>query len=181
MTTHSVFGIIWGMTKLTPLQRSFVEIYHGMKERNQAKAYKQAGSKCKGKTLDVEACRTLKKPQVRAYLKRLQKKSEERALKTADDIIRELEKVGFSNIKDYFKIEEGKVAIKKVSELTEAQTAAIAEITQADGSISTFKLYNKLKALKDLGLRFGIFPTKVELSGELTLAQAVHKAMKDEK
>lgn len=153
-----------------------------MKKPNQAQAYKLAGSKSKGRTLTQGAYETLNKPVCQAYLKKLRKKSEEHAVKTADEIIRELEKVGFSNIKDYIEVRNGVLTIKDLADMTEAQAAAIAEISEKvtlRGGHIRFKLYDKPGALKALGLRFGIFPTKVELSGELTLAQAVHKAMKD--
>lgn len=167
------------MRQLTILQRRFVETYHSMKKPNQREAYEKH-YKARGKTAEVEACRTLKKPYVRAYLKKLQKRSLERAVKGAEDIIAELEKVGFSNIYHYLEVKGNKVTFKNLLEISDEQWAAIAEIsettTQYGGTIK-FKLYDKLRALKDLGLRFGIFPTKIEHTGEITLAQAVHKAM----
>lgn len=170
------------MAKLTILQRRTCEIYHSMAKPNQAEAYRLAGSKCRGKTLIEEAHRTLKKPQCREYLKRLQKKSEEQAVKSAGEIIAELEKVGFSNIKDYIEVKEGTLTIKDLNKMTEAQAAAIAEISETTAGAIKFKLYDKPGALKALGLRFGIFPTKIEATGKfISLSQAVHDAMKDEK
>lgn len=177
--------------KLTNLQRRCCEIYHSMKHQNQAKAYRLAGSKSRGKTLIEEAHRTLKKPQCQAYLRKLQKRSEERAVKTAAEIIAELEKVAFSNIKDYIQTtittgeskkgkNTAKIALKALVDMTDDQLAAVSEISETGGK-RTLKLYDKLKALKDLGLRFGIFPTKIEHTGEITLAQAVHNAMKGNK
>lgn len=169
------------MAKLTTLQRRTCEIYHSMKKPNKTQAYKLAGSKSKGRTLEQEAYKTLKRPLCREYLKKLRKKSEEHAVKTADDIIKELEKLAFSNIKNYITVEGNSVKIKNFEDLTEAQLAAIAEISKTTGGTVKIRLYDKRGSLKDLGLRFGIFPTKVELTGNLTLAQAVHEAMKDKK
>jgi len=170
------------MRKPTLLQQRFVEIYHSMKKPNKREAYEQV-YQARGETARVEAERTLRLPHVKAYLKKLQVKSEAQAVKSAGDIIKELEKVGFSNIKDYIKVKNGKITLKDLKSLSEENLAAIAEIsettTQYGGAIK-FKLYDKLRALKDLGLRFGIFPTKIEHTGEITLAQAVHKAMSDE-
>jgi phage terminase small subunit len=171
------------MRKLTLPQRRFVEILFSMEKPNQRKAYEQVYA-CRGKTADVEAHRTLKLPQVKAYLKKLQKKSEERAIKSAADIIAELELVGFSNIKNYLTFGPDGVVLKNSDELTAGQLAAVAEVSETTGKhggTKKIKLYDKLKALKDLGLRYGIFPTKVELPGELTLAQALHNALKDKR
>lgn len=149
---------------LTTLQRRFVEIYHSMKKPKQAKAWQLAGSKTTGKTAEVEACRTLKKPQVKAYLKKLQKKSEERAEKTAGEIIEELENLAFSKITDYLSFGKKGVTFKESSKLTPAQIAAIAEVGQKEtkgGKISKhLKLRDKEGPLHKLGLRYGIFPTR---------------------
>lgn len=152
-----------------------------MKKPNQAKAYKLAGSKCTGQTLINEASKTIKKPLCQAYLQKLRKKSEEHAVKTADDIIKELEKLAFSNINNYIKVEGESITIKNFEDLTEPQLAAIAEISKTTGGTVRIKLYDKRGSLKDLGLRFGIFPTKIEATGEFTLAQAIHNAMKEKK
>lgn len=171
------------MRQPTPLQRQFVETYHSMRKPNKREAYEEVYA-ARGETARVEAERTLRLPHVKKYLKKLQKKSEERAVKTAADIIAELEKVGFSNIGDYIEVTEGKITLKALAEMSDEQLAAISEISETTtqhGRAIKFKLYDKLKALKDLGLRYGIFPTKIEHTGEITLAQAVHKAMKDEK
>jgi len=67
--------------KLTPLQKRLCDIYVSMKKPNQAKAYELAGYKCRGKTAVEEASKTLKKPQVQAYLKKIQKESTDKAVK----------------------------------------------------------------------------------------------------
>ena len=42
-----------------------------MVEPNQKQAYIEAGYKARGKAAEVEACKTLKIPKVKAYLKKL--------------------------------------------------------------------------------------------------------------
>ena len=164
------------MRQITLLQRRFVETYHSMKKPNKRIAYEKH-YKARGETARVEAERTLHKPHVKAQLRKLQKKSMERAVKSAGDIIAELEKVGFSNIGHFINVKGKTVTFKNLTELSDEQWAAVAEISETTTGVIKFKLYDKLRALKDLGLRFGIFPTKVEHTGELTLAQALHKAM----
>ena len=167
------------MRECTPSQKKLVQIYHSMKKPNKREAYEKV-YKARGETARVEAERTLRLPHAKAYLRRLQKKSEARALKTADDIIRELEKVAFSSIENYIQVKKGKIILNNLAQLTDDQLGAIAEISAGPGGALKFRLYDKLKALKDLGLRYGIFPTHIEHKGELTLAQAVHEALKDE-
>jgi len=169
------------MAKLTDLQRRTCEIYISMKKPNKTQAYKQAGSKSTGRTLEQVAFQTLKKPVCQAYLAKLRKKSEKKALRTADEIIRELEKIAFSNMENYIGVKTQRVSIKDFNKMTPEQKAAIAEISETKDGHIKFKLYDKPRALKALGLRFGIFPTKVELSADETLAQAIHNAMKEKK
>lgn len=152
-----------------------------MKKQNQAEALRLAGSTMRGRTLVEEASRTLTKPQCKSYLKKLRKKSEEKAVKNAADIIAELEKLAFSNMKNYFDAEKTFV-LKKIEEMTDEELAAVSEIVVNPlGGTVKLKLHDKHTSLKSLGLRFGIFPTSIEHKGIDTLAQAVHKAMTGKK
>jgi len=154
-----------------------------MKKPNQAKAYKLAGSKCRGATLIEEASRTLNKPQCKAYLRKLGQRATMRAEKTADDIIAELEKLGFSNIRDYLSFNKGGVSFKSSDELTEGKLAALTEVSEHVSKKGhryiRLKLHDKLKALELLGKRHKLFTEKFE--GTLTLAGALHEAMKEKK
>ena len=167
--------------KLTILQKRMCDIYFSMEKPSKTKAYEMAGYRRRGNSAVKEAHKTHKKPQCQAYLKSLGMRATEKAVKQAEDIIAELEKCGFSNIRDYVEAKKDSISIRDLSELSDDKLAAISEISETSTGIIKIKLYDKLRALKDLGLRFGIFPTKIEHTGELTLAQAIHKVMTDGK
>lgn len=177
------------MSKLTILQKRTCDIYFSMKKPNQAKAHKLAGSKCTGKTLEVEACKTLNKPQAKAYLKKLGQRATERAEKTADDVIRELEKLGFATIKNYLSFSEKGVVLKNSDELTDEQLAALSEVSEYVTKYGTrrlrIKLYDKRAALQDLGKHHKLFTEKHELTGKdgkpLAVNITVTKTYKKEK
>lgn len=162
--------------KPTKLQRQLVEIYFSMRVPNKREAYEQAGYQARGETARVEAERTLQLPHVAAYLEELRAKSQKRAEKTADEIIAELEKIGFANIRNYISDEN---QIQDISQLPPEIAAAVESIqttvtvtSNKDGSReyetknTKFKLHDKRAALVDLGKRFGIFPNKTELTGK---------------
>lgn len=89
---------------LTMRQKRLCDIYHAMKTSNKQKAYELAGYKCRGKTAKTEAQREMDKPHVKAYLDSLKEVATERAQKTKDEIIAELEKVGFSRTQNRNKV-----------------------------------------------------------------------------
>jgi phage terminase small subunit len=72
---------------------------------------------------------------------------------TAQMVIDELQKLGFSNIKDFA---EAGNKIKDISELPDEITAAVESI-QTGPKGTKLKLYDKKAALGDLGRHFGIF------------------------
>lgn len=118
------------MRKLTPLQRRTCEIWFTMKHPNQAEAYRLAGSKSRGNTLIVEACRTLKKPQCKEYLAKLAEKTAEKTALSAEEVVEELRLLAFANIKDYVVFGPHGVCIVDSSKLTREQAAAIAEVSE---------------------------------------------------
>lgn len=167
--------------ELTGLQKRFVDILISMKKPIKLKAFNLAGYKSTGKIGQVEAHKTLNLSHVRAYYDSLRKKATEKAEKSADDIIKELTKIAFSNIKDYLNIEDDEVYFKDFADITDEQAAAIESVKvmkkiikgkkEGDDDVEIqaiqFKLHSKLNALELLGKRFGLFPNKqeTEISG----------------
>jgi len=103
---------------------------------------------------------------------KLLKEQEKQAGKTANEIIAELEKIGFSNISDYVKFGPEGVRLKDSGELTREQLAAISEVSETetkDGGSTRFKLHDKRAALVDLGKRFGLFPNRQVIDGKLDI------------
>lgn len=92
-------------------------------------------------------------------------------------VLEELAKIGFANMKNYMGITEQGDAFMDLSKLTEAQAAAMAEVTVEDfmdgrgeGARDVrrirFKLYDKRAALVDIGRHLGMFTDKVQLTGK---------------
>ena len=150
-------------TSLTILQKRFAHILHSMPRPNQAEAYRLAGYKGKPSVIEANACRLAKNDKVVAYMKTLTQRAMERAERAADEIISELEKIGFSNISDYLEFGPSGVVLKKSENLTPNQLAAIesiSETTTQHGGTIRFKLHDKPESLQLLGKRFGLFPNR---------------------
>lgn len=156
-------------TTLTIRQKRLCDIYHAMKKPNKRAAYELAGYACRGKVAKTEAQREMGKSHVKSYLNSLKEVATERAQRTADEIIVELEKIGFSNIKDYLDFGPSGVVLKDSEKLTLTQLAAIesiCETTTQHGGTIRFKLYDKPECLHLLGKRHGLFPNKQEIIGK---------------
>ena len=126
-------------------------------DSNATGSYRIAYPKVTTKTAEVSGCNLLRNPRVKGRLAYLQSQLAKRAEKTADDVIRELEKIGFSNIHDYIDKDN---AIKDLSGIPRDKAAAVesVEVTEdKKGKKVKFKLYDKKSALVDLGRRHGIF------------------------
>ncbi len=89
---------------LTIRQKRLCDIYHAMEKPNKRIAYELAGYKCRGETARKEAEREMAKPLVKAYLDSLKETATKNAQKTADEIIAELEKIGFQRKKNRNKV-----------------------------------------------------------------------------
>lgn len=163
---------------LTELQKRCVDILHSMKKPEKLKAYNLAGYKLTSKAGSVEVNKLLNLPHVRAYYESLRQKATERAEKSADDIIKELEKIAFSNIKDYLNVnEDGDVFLKGFSGIEADKLAAIESIKinstrnkddSREYTTTQFKLCSKLGSLELLGKRFGLFPNKQDVKIDLS-------------
>lgn len=147
--------------KLTPKQKRFCQEY--VIDLNGTQAAIRAGySK---KTANIQAAQHLTKLSVQNYIQTLQEKKREKMEVTAEMVIAELAKVGFSNIQDL--IEEGNTT-KDISEISKDKAASVSSIKKITTSGGTegnewvkesveFRLYDKVSALEKLGRHLGIF------------------------
>ena len=180
---------------LTVLQKRFCDIMLLMEitgKVEKRRAYELAGYKVRGKSAEVEASRTLRKPQVKKYLARArarrEKVVEKIVEKTEAQIINEYEKLGFSDLAAYYN-DDG--TLKKFSELTKDQRAALRSINIEEQEYTNKKgkkgMYRKIKitlhpkkgSLDSLAKIKGMM--KPDLRDVVSFAQALHEAMKDEK
>ena len=158
---------------LTPKQQRFIDEYFvcGM---NATEAAKRAGYS--EKTAAVIGCENLTKPKIRAVIEERQAAMSQKLECTADDIARELHKLGFSNMGDYLRSTDAGDPYLDFSGLTADQTAALSEVTVEDFVDGRglnardvrrvkFKLSDKRSSLVDLAKLLGVMPRKHEHSG----------------
>lgn len=133
------------------------------------------------KTARIQAHQLLGRDDVKAAIGAKQARLADKLDVTAERVVAELAKLGFSNMLDYIRINEDGQPYTDFSALTREQAAAIGEVTvetrterEIDGegeSISVpvrkvrFKLADKRAALVDLGKHLGLFVERVEHSG----------------
>lgn len=113
------------------------------------------------KTAASIGAENLRKPQIKTEISHLQEQKAKRTQITADRVIVELAKVGFSNIQDY--VNGGNIFID-AKELDSDKAAAIEsiQVTETVWSEGTktavkFKLHDKIAALEKIGRHLGIF------------------------
>jgi phage terminase small subunit len=112
------------------------------------------------KSAKVTASRLLTKANVKARIAELAKQHADKLNLKAENVLRELSLMGFSNMMNYVKVNaEGDASID-LSALTRDQTAAIQEITvEETGKVTRtkLKLADKLEALELLGRHLKLF------------------------
>jgi hypothetical protein len=145
--------------RLTHQQQRFCDEY--MSHFNAFKAAVNSGysenTSRKGALLHV--------PKIQQYLKEAMNRRSQRMEITHDMILRELSKVAFSNMGNYY---DEYACLKRMSELTVDEKAAISyydfvEIQDADGyrvgTQSRIKLHNKMSALDKIARHLGFYGT----------------------
>lgn len=149
------------MGKLTPKQKAFCEEY--IIDFNATQASIRSGySK---KTANRLASRMLSNVDIQSYIQELQQKREERTEITADMVVKELGKVAFLNLEDFYK-ENGE--LKEPYELSQNAKSALASyhtkrVKLGDEvyiDVPNFKAYDKMKAIELLMKHLGMFNDK---------------------
>lgn len=175
------------LSKLTDKQEKFVQEL--IKGKSQREAYKTAYPKCKArdKTVDEKASKLFNMDKVRTrYDKihdRLIQEAEDECIVTAKEVLRELKRIGFADIKDFlsFRTEKTVVAYDKetgepiidfapIIEMIDSKLVdgkAIQEVSINSKGTFTFKLHDKMAALDKLGKHLGMFTDKVEVNGNI--------------
>lgn len=150
---------------LTDKQQRFVEEY--IIDLNATQAAIRAGYS--EKTAYSIGEENLKKPEIAKAIQKAMDKRSKRTEITADMVLREYAKIGFSNISDYLKVESrmGKdeqgnefsyksVNIFETDEIEIDKIGAIAEIKQTRDGIA-LKLHDKKGALDSIAKHLGMF------------------------
>ena len=181
------------MQRLTEKQEKFVQEL--VKGKSQREAYKEAYEKSrlwKDTAVDTQASILFKNSKVleryNELMDRLVKESEDECIVTAKEVLRELKRIGFADIKDYLSYKTAKTVVDRDTQTGEPvidyqQIIDVLDSDQVDGRVIqevsikrgtfTFKMYDKMAALDKLGKTLGMFTDKIETSGETTVNNRV--------
>lgn len=146
--------------KLTDKQKLFCLEY--IKDLNATQAAIRA--KYSKKTAQKIGSENLLKPELQKEIQKLSKRRFQKAEKSGDDVIKELIKIGFSDIYDHIKLDKnGFLEVKSIEEMKNSGAiSAIKETIGKDGRRFEFKLWDKNKALESLGRHFNLFRDKAD-------------------
>ena len=135
------------------------------------------------------ASRLLTNVEIQARVAELTKKHADKLDLSAEKVLSELSRVGFSNMLDYIKTTEEGDAYVDLSNLTREQSSAVQEIT-VDEYVggkgkharkvkrTKLKLVDKIRSLELLGKHLKLFTERVEMSGLEGLADKLGAARK---
>jgi phage terminase small subunit len=144
---------------LNPRHQKFVEQY--LIDFNATQAAIRAGYAPHTRYCDT----LLRKPGIAAAVKAALQMREEKARITGDRVLIEYSRMAFANMRDFANWGANGVTLREKNGLTEADTAAVAEIQPSDnnGKGGKIKLYDKKAALDALARHLGLFDPNMRL------------------
>lgn len=155
---------------LTPKQQRFVEEY--LIDLNATQAAIRAGYSAK--TAHAAGSRLLTNVKVKPVIRAAMDERAKRLEISADNVLKELARIGFADIRDLVEWDEEHVGFRPSEQLTDDQAAVVSEVlaetkrfTDSKGNTETtiklkLKTYDKLAALRDLGRHLKLFTDQVE-------------------
>jgi phage terminase small subunit len=171
-------------SELTAKQRAFVREY--LIDLNATQAAIRAGYS--EKTATVIGAENLTKPNIASAIESAMKNRADRTDITADRILKELAKIGFSDIRKAIKwqgtlvteednpdggdtlviknVVTNNVTLISSDEIDDETAAAISEISQNTSGGIKLKFHDKRAALVDMGKHLGMFTDKIEHTGK---------------
>ena len=117
------------------------------------------------KSAEVTASRLLSDVKVKARITQLMAERAKRCELKQDDIIVELKRLGFSDMRNLAAWNSVQVKLKDSSELSDADAACVESVSQTvskDGGSLSIKLHSKTKALELLARHLGLLHDKVD-------------------
>lgn len=153
---------------MTKNQKIFVDEY--LVDLNATRAYKKAYPNIKSdETAAVNGSKLLRNTKVAAEIEKRMKDREKRTEVTQDKVVKELARLAFTDRTSIVKVASGSLKIKSFDELTEDQKACISGAKETKFGIEV-TFYNKEKALEMLGRHLGLFNDKLEIKGQVNVA-----------
>lgn len=164
------------LSKLNDKQRRFCEEY--LVDLNATQAAIRAGYS--EKTAGSIGFTLLKKAEIGEVVQSLQAKRSKRTDITADKVLQELAKIGFSDIREAMRWTKDKAELIPSADISDEAAGAIAEVMydvtdryDDNGNLSRnvrtkVRLYDKRMALVDIGRHLGMFDRKDDDDDTLT-------------
>lgn len=161
------------ITRLPPRQARFVAEY--LIDDNATQAAIRAGYSAK--TAAEQGCRLLRNVQVAAAIQGRRQEVATKLGVRAEQVIEELARVGFADMADYLKIDDGGRVELDLANMPEGASRAIQELTQEERwegkdedrhlvRTTKFKLHPKIPALDLLGKSLALWITRQEHTGK---------------
>lgn len=171
---------------LTAKQQRFVEEY--LVDLNATQAAIRAGYSAD--TARQTASENLSKPDIASAIEEAQARRSMRTNITQDQVVRELARIGFADIRKVVTWRNGAptfneddaedsgdvrisianfVSLTPSDEIDDETGAAIAEVSQTKDGALKVKMHDKKGALVDLGRHLGMFNDKLHLGGDFTV------------
>jgi phage terminase small subunit len=149
---------------LTPKQQRFVDEY--LIDLNATQAAIRAGYSVK--TAGSIGSENLSKPEIAAAIQVAVQARAARVGVTADSVLAELARIGFSDMKKFATWGPGGVSLVESDGLDADSARCVAEVSQtisAEGGSIKFKLHDKPAALVHIGKHIGMFADRHEHTG----------------
>jgi len=161
--------------QLSPRERRFVEEY--LIDMNAGQAAIRAGYP--GKAPRNYAQRCLNKPRVAEAVRAAMAARSVRTRVDADRVIRELERIAFSDIRRYMAAGKSDSILKTIAELSDDEAAAVVELSGGtNGGSFRLKLHDKKKALDALARHTGVFaPRRAQPENPHATAERVREVI----
>jgi len=164
---------------LTPKQQRFVAEY--VVDCNATQAAIRAGYRAN--SAEVQGPRLLGNMRIAAAVQEKAAKKLERVGLTGDKVLRELARVGFSDVRHLFTPDGAVVPLHALPEDVSASIASVEVVLKnaaaGDGVVDRvlkIKLWDKNRALNDLARHFALLVDRVEVSGDVTLTAKIAAA-----
>lgn len=160
------------MAGLTGKQARFVEEY--IVDLNATQAAIRAGYS--EKTAEVQGHQLLKKTSVCEAVQAAKAERSKRTEITADAVVKELARIGFSDIADFLSFGKGGIRLEESSEVDTKCLAEVKQTATQFGPTISFKLHDKLGALDKLAKHLGIYAPEKH---DVTLTKAHEDALSE--
>lgn len=157
---------------LTAKQQRFVEEY--LVDLNATQAAIRAGYS--EKTADKQGSQLLGKTSIAEAVRVAMDERSERTEITQDRVLAELAKVGFSDLRNVFTAAGAIIDVQDWDDETAGAISSLEVVRRNDGSkdedgnhnieyVHKIKVWDKVSALEKMGKHLGLFPTRIEGSG----------------